>query len=178
MVAPQVGNQVKDAGHFFPVHPTGSAISSLCGIGEIPFFIVFSGIAVTHPHNHNEKDGQQADADENPINAVGRADGGEQAGKKIRRRQLRRGSVSGIAAALLPEGIIPDKLRQISPGIKNRKGGSRNSDQDFQILVLCYGKNLLSNFSKLTDWSCTYSPHRRFSISRWKSKQISVPVLS
>ena len=69
----KVGHQIEHTRHFLAAHPTRGAIGSLGRIDEIPVGIIFAGITVAHLHHHQEQDSQQADADQDAVYPIGRA---------------------------------------------------------------------------------------------------------
>ena len=74
-----------------------------------------------------------------------------------------RSAIPRVAAPLFPEGVVADELPQVAARIQDGKDGDGGSDQPFQYFFLVYGKNLLSNFSKLIVESATRSPQKRHS---------------
>ena len=89
-----------------------------------------------------------------------------------------RSAIPRVAAPLFPEGVVADELPQVAARIQDGKDGDGGSDQPFQYFFLVYGKNLLSNFSKLMVENPTCPPQKRWRTSFWKSKQTRVPVRS
>ena len=144
----QIRHQVQNTLHFLAAHPAGGAIGALGRIDKVPVRIILAGITVAHPHDHEQQDRQQANADQHPVHPIGRMENRGQAGKKIGRRCRRRCAVSGDAAALFPCRIVAQYLPQKAACIEDRKDGERRSDQACNEFLLVYGNNLPSNFVK------------------------------
>ena len=101
-----------------------------------------------------------------------------QTGGEGRSGRQGRSAIPRVAAPLFPEGVVADELPQVAARIQDGKDGDGGSDQPFQYFFLVYGKNLLSNFSKLMVENSTCLPQKRWRTSFWKSKQTRVPVRS
>ena len=88
-----------------------------------------------------------------------------EAGGQARRGGQGRSAVPRIAASLFPEGVVADELPQVAARIQDGKDGDGGSDQPFQYFFLVYGKNLLSNFSKLMVENSACPPQKRWRTS-------------
>ena len=148
MMLAQVRYQVQHFRHFFTAHPARCAIGTFGRVCKIAVLIIFTAVTVSHPHNHNKQNCQQANADQDTVETIRRLKYGGNAGYKVRRRHYRRCTIPRNTAALFPHSIIADKLSQIPACVQNRKYGSRPGNQSFHDFLFVYGKNLLSNLSK------------------------------
>ena len=61
----QIRNQFQYLCHFLAVHPAGCSVSSFGGIGKVPVTVILAGIAVSHSHDHHQKNDQQQNAGSN-----------------------------------------------------------------------------------------------------------------
>ena len=110
MVLSYVGNQVEDTFQFLPVQKSGRTVGSLVRIGKVALAVVFSGVAVTHPHDHKDQQSQKPKADTNTVETVGKMKRSPKAGKKSWIRHLWGCSAVQCAAGFLPHLIVIEKL--------------------------------------------------------------------
>ena len=144
----QIRHQIQHTLHFLAAHPAGGAIGALGRIDKVPVCVILAGITVAHPHDHEQQNRQQANADQHSVHPIGGMEHRGQAGNKIGRRCRRRCAVSGDAAALFPCRVVAQYLPQKAACVENRKDGKRRSDQACNEFLLIYGNNLPSNFVK------------------------------
>lgn len=141
-----IRNQIQNAFQFFPGHEARCAIGTFAGIDEVAVAVIFAGLAVPHPHHHDDQKRQQAHADAKAIEAVRESEGGSNADKEIPAWKL--GSSAKCAAFGLPDIVVADKLADVAAPIEQRRQGNGQDDGDFYNFFSGDGNTLLSHTSR------------------------------
>lgn len=118
-------------------HKSGGSIGSFVGIGQVTLAVIYSRVAVPHPHDHQNQQGKKPHADAKTIKTVRKVKGCCKAQEEVGIWKIRGSPVD--SPCCLPPLIVVEQLGQVSTSIQKGQYGDWHRNQAFNQFLPGYG---------------------------------------
>ena len=136
VVFADVGHQIQDALQLLAVQKSRRPVGALVGVGKIAGTVIFPGVAVAHPHDHQDQQAQKPQTNADPVETVGKTKGSLHAGEKCGVRQLRRRPAIQRPAGGLPHLVVIEELGEIPAAVEQGGHGEGQGNQTLNEILM------------------------------------------
>lgn len=134
-VLSDIGNEVKDLSCFLLGHKARCPVGTFVGVHEVAVPVIFTCVAVPHPHDHKDQNGYRDDTDSDPIKTIRKAKRRDNAGQETRVRELRGGPAVKRAASSGPDVIVVEELPDVATAIEQSGEGEGQDDEQLNQVL-------------------------------------------